>query len=220
MVDSPHGKGVTFTIRSRPMGYAAEYLTRGSFAAIPMGRFPLMFIYCILYHFWGVRRILLPPPRQFRRAPSNHLSSFHSQLKPSIVQTFSSPSFLSQFFQSMFLDPTSLYFLHSPAITPHFAALHSLSSAQSPNPTPTLPLRTIVREVAGDVVANYSKGLHISVLFILTIIPRPAITDLSFTQCNCCGERPLGPSDYPLASLGPPCVRRLPHIEPACGAVA
>ena len=31
-----------------------------------MGRFPLMFIYCILYHFWGVRRILLPPPRQFR----------------------------------------------------------------------------------------------------------------------------------------------------------
>ena len=51
MVDSPHGKGVTFTILSRPVGYAAEYLTRGAFPAIPMGRFPLMFIYCILYHF-------------------------------------------------------------------------------------------------------------------------------------------------------------------------
>ena len=66
MVDSPHGKGVTFTIRSASVGYAAEYLTRGRFAAIPMGSFPLMFIYCILYHFWDVRRILLPPPRQFR----------------------------------------------------------------------------------------------------------------------------------------------------------
>ena len=32
MVDSPHGKGVTFTIRSRPVGYAAEYLTCGTFA--------------------------------------------------------------------------------------------------------------------------------------------------------------------------------------------
>jgi hypothetical protein len=48
------------------VGYAAEYLTRGRFSAIPMGRFPLMFIYCILYHFWDVCRILLPPPRQFR----------------------------------------------------------------------------------------------------------------------------------------------------------
>ena len=66
MVDSPHGKGVTFTIRSAPVGYAAEYLTRGAFPAIPMGSFPLMSIYCILYHFWDVRRILLPPPRQFR----------------------------------------------------------------------------------------------------------------------------------------------------------
>ena len=36
------------------------------------------------------------PPRQFRRELANNLSSFHSQLKPSIVQTFSSPSFLSQ----------------------------------------------------------------------------------------------------------------------------
>ena len=41
-------------IRSRPVGYAAEYLTRDAFVAIPMGSFPLMFIYCILYHFWGV----------------------------------------------------------------------------------------------------------------------------------------------------------------------
>ena len=32
MVDSTHGKEVTFTIRSAPVGYAAEYLTRGSFA--------------------------------------------------------------------------------------------------------------------------------------------------------------------------------------------
>ena len=85
MVDSPHGKGVTFTIRSAPVGYAAEYLTCGTFPAIPMGSFPLMFIYCILYHFWDVRRILLPPlpnqspPRQIRRELANHLSSFLSQ---------------------------------------------------------------------------------------------------------------------------------------------
>ena len=71
MVNSPHGKGVTFTIRSAPVGYAAEYLACGSFAAIPMGRFPLMSIYCILYHFWDVRRILLPPPRQIRRDPAS-----------------------------------------------------------------------------------------------------------------------------------------------------
>ena len=83
MVDNPHGKGVTFTIRSRPVGYAAEYLTRGTFSAIPMGSFPLMFIYCILYHFWDVRRILLPPPRQFYRAhaslyqPTTQSPSFH-----------------------------------------------------------------------------------------------------------------------------------------------
>ena len=51
MVDSPHDKGVTFTIRSRPVGYAAEYLTRGSFAAIPMG-FSLLMIMRILYHIW------------------------------------------------------------------------------------------------------------------------------------------------------------------------
>ena len=36
------------------------------------------------------------PPRQFCRELSNHLSSSHSQLKPSIVQTFSSPSSLNQ----------------------------------------------------------------------------------------------------------------------------
>ena len=53
------------------MGYAAEYLTRGTFAAIPMGSFPLMSIKCILYHFWGVHRILLPPPRQFCRDPAS-----------------------------------------------------------------------------------------------------------------------------------------------------
>ena len=33
------------------MGYAAEYLTRGKFATQRMGRFPLMSICCILYHF-------------------------------------------------------------------------------------------------------------------------------------------------------------------------
>lgn len=74
MVASPHSKGVTFTIRSAPVGYAAEYLTRGTFATIPMGSFPLMSIYCILYHFWDVRRILLPPPRQFRRGLDRHRS--------------------------------------------------------------------------------------------------------------------------------------------------
>ena len=51
MVDSPHGKGVTFTIRSAPVGYAAEYLTRGRFSAIPMGLPLLVSICCILYHF-------------------------------------------------------------------------------------------------------------------------------------------------------------------------
>ena len=51
MVDSPHGKGVTFSIRSRPMGYAAEHLTRGGFVALTMGFSLLMSICCILYHF-------------------------------------------------------------------------------------------------------------------------------------------------------------------------
>ena len=32
MVDNPHGKGVTFTIRSAPVGYAAEYLIFASSA--------------------------------------------------------------------------------------------------------------------------------------------------------------------------------------------
>ena len=40
-----------------------------------MGSFPLMFIYCILYHFWDVRRILLPPPRQIRRDLSTTFST-------------------------------------------------------------------------------------------------------------------------------------------------
>ena len=51
MVDSPHGQGVTFTIRSAPVGYAAEYLTYGSFAALTMGLTLLMFMR-ILYHIW------------------------------------------------------------------------------------------------------------------------------------------------------------------------
>lgn len=51
MADSPHGKGVTFTIRSAPVGYAAEDLTCGPFTAIPMGCLTLMFMR-ILYHIW------------------------------------------------------------------------------------------------------------------------------------------------------------------------
>ena len=61
----PHGKEVPFGIlwgqapwkrspftpRSRPVGYAAEYLTSGTFAAIPMGLTLLMFMR-ILYHIW------------------------------------------------------------------------------------------------------------------------------------------------------------------------
>ena len=74
MVNSPHGKGVTFTIRSAPVGYAAEYLTRSGFTALTMGCFPLMSICCILYHFSGVHRILLTPPRQFRRGLGRHRS--------------------------------------------------------------------------------------------------------------------------------------------------
>ena len=54
MMDNHHGKEVLFAIRSAPVGYAAEYLTCGAFAAIPMGSFPLMSMNCILYHFWGV----------------------------------------------------------------------------------------------------------------------------------------------------------------------
>ena len=49
MVDSPHGTGVTFTIRSAPVGYAAEYLTCGSFAALTMG-FSLHMFMRVLYH--------------------------------------------------------------------------------------------------------------------------------------------------------------------------
>ena len=117
------------------MWYAAEYLSCGTFAAIPMGNFPLMFIYCILYHFWDVRRILLPPQRQFRTplatasrldprsrgicGLSNHLSSFRSQFRPSIVQTFSSPSFLSQCFplhvSRPYISPLPSFPHHHPA---------------------------------------------------------------------------------------------------------
>ena len=43
MVDNPHGKGVTFTIRSAPVGYAAEYLTRAIF---PL--FSLIAFLCII----------------------------------------------------------------------------------------------------------------------------------------------------------------------------
>ena len=46
---SPHGKGVTFAIRSAPVGYAAEYLTCGSLVAIPMG-FSLHMFMRVLYH--------------------------------------------------------------------------------------------------------------------------------------------------------------------------
>ena len=48
MVDSPHGKGVTFTIRSAPVGYAAEYLVLASLR-LRMCISPLM-SNCILYH--------------------------------------------------------------------------------------------------------------------------------------------------------------------------
>ena len=51
MVDSAHGKGVTVTIRSRPVRYAAEYLTRGEFPALTMGLTLLMFM-LILYQIW------------------------------------------------------------------------------------------------------------------------------------------------------------------------
>ena len=53
-------------------------------------------------------------PRQFHRAPSNHLSSFHSQLNLlsfKLSLHYHSPA---NVFQPIFLDPTSLYFLHPP----------------------------------------------------------------------------------------------------------
>ena len=40
-----------FALRSAPVGYAAEYLTWAFSARLRMGRFPLMSIYHILYHF-------------------------------------------------------------------------------------------------------------------------------------------------------------------------
>ena len=40
-----------FALRSAPVGYAAEYLTLAFPARLRMGRFPLMSIYHILYHF-------------------------------------------------------------------------------------------------------------------------------------------------------------------------
>ena len=58
MVDSPHGKGVTFTTRSAPVGYAAEYLTCGSLVAIPMG-FSLHMFMRVLYHIWQLLGYLL-----------------------------------------------------------------------------------------------------------------------------------------------------------------
>ena len=42
---------VQITIRSRPVGYAAEYLTRGTFTALAMNISPLMSTNCVLYHF-------------------------------------------------------------------------------------------------------------------------------------------------------------------------
>ena len=51
MGDRSHSKEALFAIRSRLLGYAAGYLTRGTFAAIPMGFSLLMSICCILYHF-------------------------------------------------------------------------------------------------------------------------------------------------------------------------
>ena len=58
MMDNHHGKEVLFAIRSAPVGYAAEYLTCGAFAAIPMGSFPLMSMNCILYHFPSLHVLL------------------------------------------------------------------------------------------------------------------------------------------------------------------
>ena len=132
MVDSPHGKEDPFAIRSRPVGYAAEYLTRGTFAAIPLGRFPLMFIYCILYHFWDVRRILLPPLRQFSHTVANQLSSSHSQLNSSIVQ------------DSAFRSPTQS---SSPVLSrPHFSHLATPTLTQpSPSPGPILPFTSDIQ---------------------------------------------------------------------------
>ena len=42
---------VQIKIRSRPVGYAAEHLTRGTSAALDRGTFSLMSINCVLYHF-------------------------------------------------------------------------------------------------------------------------------------------------------------------------
>ena len=54
-----------------------------------MGRFPLMFIYCILYHFWDVRRILLPPPRQFCRDLTTTFSTSIAKQPTQLLQLFS-----------------------------------------------------------------------------------------------------------------------------------
>ena len=125
MVSGPLVKK-SFSRYALAVGYASEYLTRCAFAAIPMSRFPLMFIYCILYHFWDVRRILLPPLRQFSHTVANQLSSSHSQLNSSIVQ------------DSAFHSPTIIPQSSSPVLSrPHFSHLAAPTLIQ-PSPGPCL----------------------------------------------------------------------------------
>ena len=113
------------------------------------------------------------PPRQFRRELSNHLSSFHSQLKPSIVQTFSSPSSLNQFSQPMFLNPSSLCFLHShlhppprqsriPLATTSRLGQNDSSSLVSSSGAIEMPALTNVSCVQSDMHGSIVRNLFIA----------------------------------------------------------
>ena len=128
MVSGPLVKK-SFSRYALAVGFASEYLTRCAFAAIPMSRFPLMFIYCILYHFWDVRRILLPPLRQFSHTVANQLSSSHSQLNSSIVQ------------DSAFHSPTIIPQAIIPAHTSHIPPHRPCSSPLPPRPDIIFHLR-------------------------------------------------------------------------------
>ena len=71
----------------------------------PMGKASLLCCYCLKRVRPFCRRLTVydchsfhSQPRQFRRGPSSQLSSSHSQLQPSLVQTsvFHSPTIISQ----------------------------------------------------------------------------------------------------------------------------
>ena len=134
------------------MGYAAEYLTCGPFAAIPMG-FSLLMFMRILYHVWkynGVRphgkEVVVHLRNAFRCRSAN---SLRPPTKTSCGDDLRSRGNATN---TMGLDPVAhksyvphvitfaisrsshiCHLLAIPALNRQFAASHYLSSAQSPS---------------------------------------------------------------------------------------